>query len=46
MTWDDIEAKFRSVTVDAYGRARQTAVIDTVRALDEHSTEQLVAMLD
>jgi 2-methylcitrate dehydratase len=46
MTWDDVEAKFRSVTADAYGRARQTAVIDTVRALDEHSTEQLVAMLD
>jgi len=46
MSWEELEAKFESMTSERYDVARREEIIETVRTLDEHDVADLVALLD
>jgi 2-methylcitrate dehydratase len=46
MSWADIEEKFERLTADRYDAERRSEIVETVKALDEHTVADLVALLE
>ncbi|WP_254536308.1 MmgE/PrpD family protein [Halomarina litorea] len=46
MSWEDVVAKFESLTDGRYDAAHREAVVETVRTLEDHDVSDLVALLD
>ncbi|MDG5778350.1 MmgE/PrpD family protein [Haloarculaceae archaeon H-GB2-1] len=46
MSWEDVEAKFATVTEPTLGAQRRQAIVDTVRNLDTHDARGLAALLE
>lgn len=46
MSWDDVEAKFETLTADRYDAAHRETLVETVRNVEDHDVADLVALLD
>ena len=46
MSWDAIEEKFERLTADRYDAEHRREIVETVKALEEHTVADLVALLD
>jgi 2-methylcitrate dehydratase len=46
MSWEQVEAKFETMTRDRYDATQRRDVVQTVKELDEHDVSDLVALLD
>ncbi|MFD1647864.1 MmgE/PrpD family protein [Haloarchaeobius litoreus] len=46
MSWDDLVAKFESMTADRYDEAHRDRIVETVRGIEDHEVADLVALLD
>ncbi|MFC5972424.1 MmgE/PrpD family protein [Halomarina salina] len=46
MTWEQLTAKFETLTRERYDEGRREELVDTIRHLDEHAVSDLVALLD
>jgi 2-methylcitrate dehydratase len=46
MSWADIEEKFERLTADRYDAERRSEIVETVKALEEHTVADLVALLE
>jgi hypothetical protein len=46
MSWADVVEKFETVTETVFGSQRRHAIVETVRNLDDHDADGLLALLE